>query len=135
MNAFRVEFNADIYVTGSNASLLSFEYATYLSGRYVEIKMLPLSFQKFLDFHGYSVEEGMSPFGEMCKRITDSGGHPGDPEALLDAYLEFGGMPGIAGVGLDKDKALAVLDGLYSSIVVRDILERAEADHRRRSAA
>lgn len=124
VNAFRVEFNADIYVTGSNASLLSSEYATYLSGRYVEIKMLPLSFREFLDFHGYSVEEGMSPFGEMCKRITDSGGHPGESEALLDSYLKFGGMPGIADVELDKEKALAVLDGVYSSIIVRDILER-----------
>ena len=50
VNAFRVELNCDIYITGSDAHLLSSEYSTYLSGRCVEIKMLPLSFREFLDF-------------------------------------------------------------------------------------
>lgn len=52
VNSFRVDFDCDIYVTGSNAYLLSSEYATYLAGRSVEIKMLPLSFREFLDFNG-----------------------------------------------------------------------------------
>ena len=66
VNSFRVDFDCDIYVTGSNAYLLSSEYATYLSGRCVEIKMLPLSFREFLDFHGYTVRESKSPanFGQ-----------------------------------------------------------------------
>ena len=51
INAFRVDLDCDIYITGSNAYLLSSEYSTYLSGRCVEIKMLPLSFKEFLDFH------------------------------------------------------------------------------------
>lgn len=51
-NSFRVDFDCDIYITGSNAYLLSSELSTYLSGRYVEIKVLPLSFKEFLDFHG-----------------------------------------------------------------------------------
>ena len=50
INSFRVDFNCDIYITGSNAYLLSSEYSTYLSGRCVEIKMLPLSFAEFLFF-------------------------------------------------------------------------------------
>lgn len=53
INSFRVDFPCDIYITGSNAYLLSSEFATYLSERYVEIKMLPLSFKEFIDFHGY----------------------------------------------------------------------------------
>ena len=57
VNSFRVDFDCDIYITGSNAYLLSSELSTYLSGRYVEIKMLPLSFKEFLDFHGYTVKE------------------------------------------------------------------------------
>jgi len=57
INAFRVDLDCDIYVTGSNAYLLSSEYSTYLSGRCVEIKMLPLSFREFLDFHGFEVRE------------------------------------------------------------------------------
>lgn len=50
INGLRIAFDSDIYVTGSNASLLSGEMATYLTGRYVEIKMLPLTFKEFLHF-------------------------------------------------------------------------------------
>jgi len=124
VNSFRVDFDCDIYVTGSNAYLLSSEYATYLAGRSVEIKMLPLSFREFLDFHGYTVRESKSPAGGMRKRIYDSNGDSYEVQELLDAYLRFGGMPGIADVGLDIDKALTLLDGIYSTVVVRDILER-----------
>lgn len=61
VNSFRVDLDCDIYVTGSNAYLLSSELSTYLSGRYVEIKMLPLSFREFLDFHGYLLDEYKAP--------------------------------------------------------------------------
>ena len=96
MNSFRVELNYNIYITGSNAYLLSSEYATYLVGRYVEIKMLPLSFSEFM----YDLNE------------------------VFEAYLRFGGMPGISDVGLDQEKALVLLDGIYSTVVIRDILEK-----------
>lgn len=124
VNSFRVDFDCDIYVTGSNAYLLSSEYATYLAGRSVEIKMLPLSFREFLDFHGYTVRENKSPSGGLRKRIYDADGESYEPQELLEAYLRFGGMPGLADVGLDTDKALTLLDGIYSTVVVRDILER-----------
>ncbi|MBM6927227.1 ATP-binding protein [Pseudoflavonifractor phocaeensis] len=124
VNSFRVDFDCDIYVTGSNAYLLSSEYATYLAGRSVEIKVLPLSFREFLDFHGYVVRESKHPAGGVRKRIYDTDGESYEPQELLDAYLRFGGMPGIADVGLDTDKALTLLDGIYSTVVVRDILER-----------
>lgn len=90
VNAFRVEFDCDIYITGSNAHLLSGEYATYLAGRSVEIKMLQIY----------------------------------EPQELLEAYIRFGGVPGIADVELNTDRALTLLDGAYSMVVVRDILER-----------
>lgn len=61
VNSFRVDFDCDIYITGSNAYLLSSELSTYLSGRYVEIKVLPLSFREFMDFHGYILTERKSP--------------------------------------------------------------------------
>jgi len=124
VNSFRVDFDCDIYVTGSNAYLLSSEYATYLAGRSVEIKMLPLSFREFIDFHGYTVKETKSPSGGTRKRIYDAGDESYEPSELLEAYMKFGGMPGIADVGLDTDKALTLLDGVYSTVVVRDILER-----------
>lgn len=124
INSFRVDFDCDIYVTGSNAYLLSSEYATYLSGRLIEIRMLPLSFREFLDFHGYEVKEKKSPTGELRKRIYDKSGENYDPKELFEAYMKFGGMPGIADIGLDTDKVFALLDGIYSTVVVRDILER-----------
>lgn len=124
INSFRVDFDCDIYVTGSNAYLLSSEYATYLSGRLIEIKMLPLSFCEFLDFHGYEVREKKSPAGELRKRIYDGEGENYDPKELFEAYMKFGGMPGIADIGLDTDKVLTLLEGIYSTVVIRDILER-----------
>ena len=124
VNSFRVDFDCDIYITGSNAYLLSSELSTYLSGRYVEIKVLPLSFREFLDFHGYRVEEYKSLTGKLKKRIKDSNGENFDPKELYEAYAKFGGMPILADVGLEQDRVTAALDGVYSAVVVRDILER-----------
>lgn len=124
VNAFRVDFNCDIYVTGSNAYLLSSEYSTYLSGRCVEIKMLPLSFKEFLYFHGFEVRETKSALGGTRKQVFDCNGERYDLRDVFDAYMRFGGMPGIADVGLNQEKALSLLDGIYSTVVVRDILER-----------
>ncbi|MCH5250802.1 MAG: ATP-binding protein [Lachnospiraceae bacterium] len=124
INSFRIDFDCDIYITGSNAYLLSGEYATYLAGRYVEIKMLPLSFSEFIDFHGYTVGEKQGPSGEVKKHIYDVNGESYEPQELLDAYIRFGGMPGIVDVGLNSETAFTLLDGVYSTVVVRDILER-----------
>ena len=124
VNSFRVDFDCDIYITGSNAYLLSSELSTYLSGRYVEIKVFPLSFREFLDFHGYSVTERKSPAGGMRKRITDADGEIYEVRELFDTYVKFGGMPMLADVGLEIDRVAAALDGVYSAAVVNDILER-----------
>lgn len=124
VNSFRVDLDCDIYVTGSNAYLLSSEYSTYLSGRCVEIKMLPLSFREFLDFHNFEVQETPSALGGTRRRVFDQNGERYDLREVFDAYMRFGGMPGIADIGLDQEKALSLLDGIYSTVVVRDILER-----------
>ncbi len=124
VNAFRVEFDCDLYITGSNAYLLSSEYSTYLSGRYVEIKMLPLSFAEFISFHGFVLSKQSSALGGTRRIATDADGQQYDLRELFDAYLHYGGMPGIAAVGLVQEPALALLDGIYSTVVVRDILER-----------
>lgn len=124
VNSFRVDFDCDIYITGSNAYLLSSELSTYLSGRYVEIKVLPLSFREFLDFHGYTLTERKSPAGGIKKRIMDADGEVYDTKELFDAYTRFGGMPMLADIGLEIDRVTAALDGVYSAAVVNDILER-----------
>lgn len=124
INSFHVDFNCDIYITGSNAYLLSSEYSTYLSGRCVEIKMLPLSFSEFLAFHDFEVRESKSALGGTRLQVFDKDGERYELRELFDAYMRFGGMPGIADVGLDQEKALVLLDGIYSTVIVRDILER-----------
>jgi len=124
VNSFRVDFNCDIYITGSNAYLLSSEYSTYLSGRCVEIKMLPLSFREFIDFHGFEIKEVNSALGGTRTVVFHESGDRYELREIFDAYMRFGGMPGIADVGLDQEKAMVLLDGIYSTVVVRDILER-----------
>lgn len=124
VNSFRVDFDCDIYITGSNAYLLSSELSTYLSGRYVEIKVLPLSFREFLDFHGYTLTERKSPVGGVKKRIMDADDEIYDAKELFDAYARFGGMPMLADIGLEIDRVTAALDCVYSAAVVNNILER-----------
>ncbi len=124
INALRVDLDCDIYVTGSNAYLLSSEYSTYLSGRCVEIRMLPLSFGEFLYFHDLEVKEIKSALGGVHKQVFDKNGERYELREAFEAFMRFGGMPGIADVGLDQEKALSLLDGIYSTVVVRDILER-----------
>lgn len=124
INAFRVDFNCDIYVTGSNAYMLSSEYATYLSGRCVEIKMLPLSFSEFLYFYDFEIRETKSALGGTRKQVFDKNEERYELREVFDAYMRLGGMPGISDMGLDQEKALLLLEGIYSTVVMRDILER-----------
>ena len=124
INAFRVDFYCDIYITGSNAYLLSSEYSTYLSGRCIEIKMLPLSFKEFLYFHDMELNETSNRLGNNRKVVFDKSGECYELKEIFDVYLHYGGMPGIADIGLNQDTALTLLDGIYSTIIMRDILER-----------
>ena len=124
VSSFRVDFNCDIYVTGSNAYMLSSEYATYLSGRCVEIKMLPFSFSEFITFHNIEIREMKSALGGTRKQVFDKAGEHYELREVFDAYMRFGGMPGIADIGLDQEKALVLLEGIYSTVIMRDILER-----------
>ena len=119
VNALRVDIDCDIYITGSNAFLLSSEYSTYLSGR------------EFIDFHGFEIRESTSALGGTHRRAYDTQGESYELKELFEAYLRFGGMPGIADVGLDQEKALMLLDGIYSTVIVRDILEREKRRGRR----
>lgn len=124
INALRVEFDTDIYVTGSNAYLLSSEYSTYLAGRCVEIKMLPLSFKEFLYFYDFEVKEVTSAFGKIKKDVIDKNGIHYSLKEAFEAYLRFGGMPIIKDVGLNQEKAYMLLEGVYNTVITRDILER-----------
>jgi predicted AAA+ superfamily ATPase len=104
INAFLVDANVDIYITGSNAYLLSSELSTLLSGRYVEIKMQPLSFKEYLDFIDGNKKQNL--------------------ESLFNQYLEFGGLPTIAQL-LDTPETIGpFLEGVYTSVLIKDVIER-----------
>ena len=124
VNSFMVDMECDIYITGSNAFLLSSELSTYLSGRYIEIKMLPLSFKEFADFNDFTIIDTSSIEGTNKKVFYDKNNNVVQAEELFDAYLKYGGMPSIMDVGLNQEKITAILDGVYSAVVIRDILER-----------
>lgn len=96
VNSFRVDFDCDIYITGSNACLLSSEYSTYLSGRCVEVKMLPLSFREFLYFHDFEVRETKSALGGTRRQVfdkTESGMNCGKRLTLICALAGCRGLP------------------------------------------
>ncbi|MDR3258794.1 MAG: ATP-binding protein [Fusobacteriaceae bacterium] len=104
VNALMVDFDCDIYITGSNAYLLSSELSTYLSGRYVEINMFPLSFKEFLEF--FSIEENLSL------------------EDKFSQYIKFGGMPGIMPFKYKEDLYENTIKGVYYTVFIKDILEK-----------
>lgn len=104
VDSFLVDFDVDIYITGSNAYLLSSEFSTMLSGRYVEIKMLPLSFKEFLDFNAFPEAVPM--------------------EEKFQKYLQFGGMPAVAEYNFHQQRINNMLEGIYSTVVLKDIMER-----------
>jgi hypothetical protein len=124
VNSFRVDFDCDIYITGSNAYLLSSEYSTYLAGRYVEIKMLPLSFSEFIYFYDFKIREIPDFVGGTKKQVFDKNGQRCDLSEIFNAYLTYGGMPGLADVGFDQEKAMTLLDGIFATVVIKDILSR-----------
>lgn len=104
VNALMVDFNSDIYITGSNAYLLSSELSTYLSGRYVEIKMLPLSFKEFLDFSNFESDVSI--------------------EEKFNHYIKFGGMPGIIPLKNDENLYENAIKGIYNTVFMKDVMER-----------
>lgn len=104
IDSFLVDFDVDIYLTGSNAYLLSSEFSTMLSGRYVEIKMLPLSFREFLDFHAFDATVTV--------------------DEKFQKYLQFGGMPAVAEYNFNQQRINDMLEGVYSTVILKDVLER-----------
>lgn len=110
INSYRVSFDADIYITGSNSKLLSNELATLLSGRYIKINVYPFSFSEILQYR-----EEIDHL-EINKETI---------KYLFDDYLLFGGMPSLLPLKDDSARINALQD-IYDSIIVRDILSRYE---------
>ena len=77
-----------------------------------------------MDFHGFELRESNSALGGTRIQLFDKNSNYYELREVFDAYIRFGGMPGIADIGLNHEKALVLLDGIYSTVVIRDILER-----------
>lgn len=95
------KIDCDIYLTGSNANLLSSELATYLSGRYVNISVFPLSYKEFLDF--YAVDDSNESFLR---------------------FMKFGGFPGLKELSGSELSLKAYIDGIYSTVLLKDVISR-----------
>ena len=105
INSLLVDFNVDIYITGSNSHLLSSELATYLAGRYVEIPIYTLSYREFLDFR-------KSYFSQEQQHNT------------FEYYLRMGGFPVIHTTQYAEETAYKVVYDIYSSVILRDTVQR-----------
>jgi len=96
--------DVDLYITGSNAWLLSSELATLLTGRYIEIKMLPLSFKEFLKFANF--ESNISI------------------DEKFNQYMKYGGMPGIIKLNYDYNLFDDAIKGIYNTVFMKDVIEK-----------
>lgn len=95
INSYRVTYDCDIYITGSNSRLLSSEFATHIAGRYVSFVLYPFSFSEFKHTgHGF------------------------------ESYLQFGGMPFLNQLGYKPDTSLVYLNDVYNSVILKDIVAR-----------
>ena len=106
VNSLRVDYDSDIYITGSNAKLLSGELATYLSGRYIELKVFPLSFKEYLQF----IE-----FEQVTSHVDQK----------FFEYMQWGGFPMLPSLE-NEDLKRAVLEGIIDSIILKDVALRGE---------
>lgn len=96
-----IKDNVDLYITGSNSYMLSGELATYLTGRYMQIHMLPLSFREFIAYYGDDNEN-----------------------KKYDLYVQNGGFPYLLNLNNDNDLIRNYLDGIYNTVLLKDVITR-----------
>ena len=101
IRSYRTEPNTDIIITGSNARMLSNELSTLIGGRYKEIYIQSLSYNEFLEFHQLS-----------------------DNDEALALYIQYGGLPGLAKIGLEEDDAREYQMDIYHTVLLKDVIMR-----------
>lgn len=112
INGYRVSLNCDIYITGSNSKLLSGEYATVLTGRYMEIKVYPFSFNEFLSYKLSELDDNMD---DNLIQLYE--------KRAFDEYIMYGGIPFLTKIDNADDK-LDYLDDIFNSILYKDLIQR-----------
>ena len=104
VSALQIMPNCDVYITGSNSKMLSSELSTHISGRYTEVKVLPLSFSEYLELH---------PSDDKDSRFRD--------------YLRYGGLP-VGNPDSDRTFIEGLLEGIFNTVLVKDVLYRLKTD-------
>ena len=104
VNSLSVDYDVDLYITGSNGYLLSSELATLLSGRYVEIKMLPLSFKEYLEFNSAEQNQTM--------------------ETKFKEFMRVGGFPTLSEIEGKQEVVDSFLYGIYNTVIMKDVIQR-----------
>ena len=107
VNSVMLDFDTDIYITGSNSKLLSSELSTYLTGRFVEIVVRPLSFKEYLQFHSLDINISKE------QKIRE-----------FNKYLRLGGFPALNIADYELQDAYKIVYDIYSSIILRDTVQR-----------
>lgn len=110
VDSLYIQENVDIYITGSNAYMLSSDLSTLLSGRYVEINILPLSFKEYYELN--------------CTETKES---------AFNEYMRFGGLPYLAAMQKTPEKVSLYIEGIYNTVIVKDIEDRTKRSHENKS--
>ena len=115
VNSFMVDFDVDIYVTGSNSRMLSSEISTYLTGRYISFHVYPLSFKEYLTFREqYTLSTQEHSLGQSSSAIKEE----------FARFLRYGGFPAIHLQEYIQDDAYSIVKDIYNSTIFTDIVKR-----------
>jgi predicted AAA+ superfamily ATPase len=129
VNSLMSDFDVDIYVTGSNSRMMSSEISTYLTGRYIQFRVFPLSFDEYLTFRRHYREGHGLSYGGVIEEI-DGTGYGGGIDDLnyyeLTRYLRYGGFPAIHRQEYPADAAYTIVRDIYNSTIFTDIVKRNE---------
>jgi len=107
INSYFAGLNSDIYITGSNSKLLSGELATYIAGRYIEIKIYPFSYNELIKYYKEELNTEINPYME---------------QKIFDEYIHYGGFPFI--YQIDPTERVNYLDSIYNTILIKDIISK-----------
>ncbi len=118
VNSYLVDFDSDIYITGSNAKLLSGELATHIAGRYVEIKIYPFSFKEVLKINEKRNNLNLNPKDKKEELLLKL-----EEEETFKEYIEYGGMPAIFKIN-GKEERKEYLNNILNTIIIKDIMKR-----------
>jgi predicted AAA+ superfamily ATPase len=124
VNSFMTDFDVDIYVTGSNSRMLSSEISTYLTGRYVSFKVLPLSFAEYMEFRN-TYRDGRVGYGLVD--VDSKTLHiPLNQKEEFARYIRYGGFPAIHLREFTQDVAYGIVNDIYNSTIYTDIVRRSQ---------